>query len=283
MKTITLLTLAMFVVGAIAAPAMADPDHADDRRQDAKDKADDRASKRDEAMEKRDAHAAKHDERRNATIAKAQERCEQYEERTGRDLKACDRLEEVHDEPKSARRAAHALMKAIDALEHRIVTLEKLEVKFMEKLEGDNLTANQTAAYEAKIVRIQAAQNKTLDKIEKMEDRLEGLKAKWDKIRDHVDDHKKVLVCHQGDDGNKTLRISKSAAAAHQRHNDTLGPCPDSDVSFEDDAAESEEDASEAQEGSEEQSAEPASDGSEEQSEGDAGEEPEEESEEPAE
>ncbi len=227
MKTTTLLTIALLVVGAIAVPAMADPDHADERKDAAKDKAAERDAKRDAAMEKREAHAEKHEERRNATIAKAQERCDAYENRTGRDLPACDRLKEVHDEPKSARRAAHALIRAIDALEHRIVVLEKLEVKFMEKLEGENLTANQTAAFEAKLVRIQEAQNKTLEKIEKMEQRLERLKAKWDAVRDHADDHKKLLVCHVGDDGNKTLRINAKAVPAHLRHNDTRGPCPD--------------------------------------------------------
>ncbi len=242
MKTITLLTIALFVVGAVAVPAMADPDHADDRRDGAKDKASDKASdKAAERDERRAAHDAKHDERRNATIAQAQARCDAYENETGRDLPACDRLSEIHEHGKQARRAAHALIKAIDALEHRVVTLEKLEVKFMEKLEGENLTANQTAAYEAKIVRIQAAQNKTLDKIEKMEERLDKLSAKWDKVRDHVDDKAKVVVCHQGEDGNKTIVVGRSAWAAHERHNDTRGPCADQDDPEAEDAFEAEE------------------------------------------
>ncbi len=237
MKTTTLFTIALFVVSAIAVPALADPDHADDRKDAAKERASDKAAERDD---KRGDHMAQKDERKNATIAKAQERCDAYENRTGRDLPACDRLKEVHDEPKQARRAAHALIKAIDALEHRVVTLEKLEIKFMEKLEGDNLTDNQTAAYEAKLVRIQAAQNKTIEKIEKMEERLEKLKAKWSAVRDHAEGQAKVLVCHEGDDGNHTLRISRNAAAAHVGHGDSLGACPDVD----DSALEAESDAS---------------------------------------
>ncbi len=245
MKTLALLTIGLFVVGAIAAPALADPDHEDDHSDAAKEKAssksDKAADKAAERDERRAAHEAKHEERRNATIAKAQARCDAYENETGRDLPACDRLDDIYEHGKQARRAAHALIKAIDALEHRIVTLEKLEVKFMEKLEGDNLTANQTAAYEAKIVRIQAAQNKTLDKIEKMEERLDRLSAKWDKVRDHVDDKAKVVVCHQGEDGNKTIVVGRSAWAAHERHNDTRGPCADHDDPEAEDAFEAEE------------------------------------------
>jgi hypothetical protein len=32
----------------------------------------------------------------------------------------------------------------------------------------------------------------------------------------------KVTVCHKG----KTIRVAQPAARAHQRHGDTLGPCP---------------------------------------------------------
>ncbi len=240
MKTATILTISLLVIGAVAIPAMAESDHRPDERparDERPDRNESRADKMEEMREKREA-------RHNETVDRLKERCAAFENRTGKDVD-CDRLEKAHDKSHQARRAAHALIKAIDALEHRVVVLEKLEVKFMEKLEGENLTANQTAAFEAKLVRIQEAQNKTLEKIEKMEERLERLKEKWDKVRDHVADHRKIVVCHVDEDNEThTIRISAKAWPAHEAHNDTEGACPDFEAEPSDDLQDEEDEAS---------------------------------------
>lgn len=257
MKAMTILIATALVLGAVAVPASAEhkddhqrPDRADrdgrdDNRTDDQNRTD--KDRREEAKERRD--EAKENKTRGPAAhatAKFLAKCEAYKNETGETHRKCEVAAHVAKPCVKDRRAAHAGLKAIDALEHRIVKLERFELRAMKALEDGNLTENQTAKLEAKMERIQAAQNKSIEKIDKIEERMERMKDRCDKVKDHIRDHAKVTVCHVGEDGNETLRISASALRAHMAHNDTKGPCPedvDLDADLGEEAPEEDEDA----------------------------------------
>ncbi len=99
---------------------------------------------------------------------------------------SCERLIEVHSGEHKARRAAHAIVKAIDALEHRVARLEMKEMKLMDKLEDGNVTEENATKIEQHLERIQDAQNNTMERIMHLEARLDAIKERWDSARDHV-------------------------------------------------------------------------------------------------
>lgn len=249
MRIAALSITALLLLAAIAAPAMAEHN---DRHSDRHDK-DEAKADRDAAKAERD--AAKHDRRamgercreaHNETgevpqackqaakkMAKASivKRCEADENGTGDESRVCKAAKAAHKADKQARRAADHAFKALFGLEKRLFKLELLEAKFEAKLEG-NITENQTAAFEAKLEKIDAAQNATQMRIDDARERLEGLKDRWAAVHEHIEG-KKIAICHQGDDGNKTIRVGLAAWAAHERHGDVAGACagddPDAD------------------------------------------------------
>lgn len=252
MKTTTLLTAALMVLAAIAVPAVAHDDSDDDRsgRDGPSDERKDRM---------RDAHERTHERHDNATDKRGpsdeardrfKERCEAYQNETGEQHRKCVVAAHVRDPCMKARRAAHAGLHAVGALEHRVVKLERFELRVLSALEDGNLTANETAEYEAKLDRIQAAQNKTIEKIDKVLERIEGLKDKCQSVRDHVSDRAKLAICHVDEDGNMTsLRIARQAWPAHEAHNDTLGACPDDEYEDDEYEVEDEEDGKPEEDG----------------------------------
>lgn len=168
MNKMTLLTVGLLVVGAVAMPAMAQPDHQSDKRAD--------------AMEKRDARmAAIHD------------RCMEKHNSSDR----CDKVRDAAEPHKQARREAHALQHAIDALYKRVGKLEMKEYQIEQRME--NLTENETAKAESMLERIDAAQEKALERIMHLEAKLEALKEKWAEVRDHVAD----MRAKRGDDSSE--------------------------------------------------------------------------------
>src|SRR5687767_15527701 len=68
-----------------------------------------------------------------------------------------------------ARREAHALHGAIGALERRLGRLEAREIALEQSLEDGNLTANETAAIEAKIAKIDAHQDRMAERLQALE------------------------------------------------------------------------------------------------------------------
>lgn len=162
MKTATYLTLGLFVLAAVAMPAMAQPDHAQDRREAAKD---------------RIAHCQETD---NATH---QERCKA----------AKDKAKDFQKD----RRAAHHLQHAIDALYKRIGKLEMHEYRIESALESGNHSANETAELEAKLERIEGAQEKAILKVRELQAKMGELRDRHEAVRDHVD----AMRAKRGGDG----------------------------------------------------------------------------------
>ncbi len=109
-----------------------------------------------------------------------------------------------HQAHAKARHHAHGLLKAIDALEHRVVALEFRESRLRAHLEEGNLTENETAAAEEGLERIQAAQDKALTKITELRERLRALHDRWQAWKDgHRDD--------AGDDNSTTNATAADA------------------------------------------------------------------------
>lgn len=189
----TLMMLAALVVAAVAVPAMAQPD-GHGRPDD--------AGRPDGAGQGNGADRANGTDRGNGTdqanrsagprgppahaVERMEARCEAVENETGQRPAACDRLAEIHDGEHRARRVAHAGLGALAAWEHLNETLSKLEAKFEAKLAQDNLTANQTAAYQAKLDKIDAMQERLAERISSMDERIAGVEERHEAVREHV-------------------------------------------------------------------------------------------------
>lgn len=223
LTTAILVTLTL-VVGAVALPAVAQPDERPDRPD-----REDREERREQARE-----------RAEAAREKYREHCAEPENETI--AERCEKARDVRDAGQQARRHAKALVEAIDALEHRIAKLEVMELRVNMALEDGNLTGNETAALEQRLERIDAAQQKAAERLMHLYEKLDMLKKRWDKVDDYV-----VVLCHQGDEGEHTIRVAKPAARAHMAHGDTMGPCEaGDDVGDEDEEASGESGESEA-------------------------------------
>lgn len=125
-----------------------------------------------------------------------------------------------------ARREGRALVGAIAALERQIGRLEVREMHLEEKLASGNLTGNQTAeSVQAAIDKIDAAQERLAEKLDKLKARLAALHEKWQSVRDEVkerrrgdaqdDDQDDDQVDHQGDD-----------QGDHEEHEASSSPSP---------------------------------------------------------
>ncbi len=222
-KILTLLALTALVMGAIASPALArehdDEDGSDRPGRDARPDQAERKSDRQEAKSDRpERHIAERcKDAANSTdeipaackrIAKsmgALARCRaaaadnSTDDNSSKLPSSCDRLLEVHDGEHKARRAAHAIIKAIDALEHRVARLEMKEMKIQEQLDEGNLTVENATKAQDRIDRIQEAQDKALERIEHLEARLEAIKERWDGAREHADAQKEKREKAHGD------------------------------------------------------------------------------------
>lgn len=166
---LTLLALSALVIGAVATPVTA---HAGD----------DRAAHHREAAEQ---HREQRGDHRGGHDVVA-EFCSDEDNLTEREQERCDRIRSAHEPGHEARRAGHALVKAIDAHYARVGKLEMKEYEAEQRLADGNLSANDTERLEHALVVIQAQQNKTLDRIAHLEERLGALQAKWSEVEEHV-------------------------------------------------------------------------------------------------
>jgi septal ring factor EnvC (AmiA/AmiB activator) len=98
----------------------------------------------------------------------------------------CDRLERVHDGAHKARRAAHALMGAIDALERRLDRINQTIADLENATADGNLTEEQLENITKRLERLEEHTNRTLERLEHILDRLERLHARWELVREHV-------------------------------------------------------------------------------------------------
>lgn len=171
-RILTLVALSALVMGAVAVPATA---HAGD----------DRAAHHREAAEQARAMRDGHD--RHDRAHDIHERfCGDEDNLTEREQERCDRIRDAHEPGHEARRAAHALVKAIDAHYARVGKLEMKEYEIEQQLADGNLSDNETQRLEHALVVIEAQQNKTLDRVAHLEERLDALKAKWAEVEEHV-------------------------------------------------------------------------------------------------
>lgn len=196
-KTLTLLTATALLVGAVAVSAQ--PGQASDR-------ASDRPGP-------------------GAGFAKA---CEE-----GRiDSDRCERAREIGDKANQARRAAHHAHQAADAIQEAVFRLELKEYRARAALDDPEITEEQAANLTAKIDRIQAAQDKLLERAHDLRERVDDLKERWSEVKDHIESREKVEWCHvpPGDPENATtLMLPPAAAHAHARahEDDHRGACDD--------------------------------------------------------
>lgn len=178
--TLALLSIGLLAVAAVAVPAAAKGDEGDHA-----------AERREAAKEHREAAAAKAEAKGNFT----KERClaaagnasvnESAEER-------CMKHGEFAEKAFKARRAAHALLGAINATERQWARLNATEAALEDKLAAGNFTGNETAeSIEKRLERIDAKQERLADRLEALKERMGKLHDKWAAVREHVADERR--------------------------------------------------------------------------------------------
>lgn len=199
---VTMLCIGLLALTALASPVIAKPGEASDgdrpdRRADAQERMENRSADREARHgQMRDAHDAwQACKRENATEnVSMQERCG--------DEKAFF-LNSTH-----ARREGRALHGAIAALERRIGRLEAREIALEQQLADGNLSANETAAIQEKIEKIDSHQERMVERLQHLQDRMDALHAKWQSVRDHV-----AAKRHGGDDSEDESESESESAS----------------------------------------------------------------------
>lgn len=203
---LALLAVGLVALSALAVPAIAKPgDESGDGHRGPK--ADER---REAAQERRD--AAKHQAelrgnhtREHCLAAAGNDTVNETEE------KRCMRHGEFAEKAFKARRAAHALLGAINATERQWARLNATEAMLEAKLAAGNFTGNETAAsIEKRLERIDAKQERVEERLEKLQERLGKLHAKWDAVREHVAEKRRM---HDGDGDDESSSSSSSSAS----------------------------------------------------------------------
>ena len=174
---LALMGVGLLALAAIATPVLAKPsDDASERRQAGHDKA---AARREAAQEKAEL-------RGNLT----EQRClERHGNQTLNDSaeERCMKHGEFAEKAFKARRAAHALLGAINATERQMARLNATEDRLEAKLAAGNFSGNESAAaIEKRLERIDAKQERLEERLDALQERLAKLHEKWDAVRDHV-------------------------------------------------------------------------------------------------
>ena len=175
---LALLGVGLLTLTAIAAPVLAKPGP-DERREAAQEQ---REQRREAVAEKAAARGNATEERclarhANSTLNESAE-------------KRCMKQGDFAEKAFKARRAAHALLGAINATERQWARLNATEADLEAKLAAGNLTANETERIEHRLERIDAKQDRLEDRLEKLKERLAKLHEKWEAVREHVADQK---------------------------------------------------------------------------------------------
>jgi chromosome segregation ATPase len=203
-RLMALVAVGLLALGAMAAPAAAQDD-ADDRREQARERAEERREQaqerrqeaRERAADARDAWKEHCRPEGNATLNETEQR-------------RCMAVKEFFQGAHEARREGRALYGAIDAMERRIGRLEVREEALEQKLASGNFTGNETAAsIQEKIDKIEAHQERMMERLEHLRERLEALHEKWQSVRDHVAERR-----HGGEDDEDDLDGESSSASS---------------------------------------------------------------------
>jgi hypothetical protein len=196
---LALMGVGLLALAAIATPVLAKPsDDASERRQAGHDKA---AARREAAQEKAEL-------RGNLT----EQRClERHGNQTLNDSaeERCMKHGEFAEKAFKARRAAHALLGAINATERQWARLNATEDRLEAKLASGNFTGNESAqSIEKRLERIDAKQERLADRLEALKERLAKLHDKWAAVREHVGERRRG---HDDDDSDSESESSSSS------------------------------------------------------------------------
>jgi hypothetical protein len=113
-----------------------------------------------------------------------------------------------------ARREGHALVGAIAALERQIGRLEVRQMALEDRLEDGNLSANQTAAIQERIEKIDAAQERLAEKLDQLKARLDALHEKWQSVRDEVKERRHGEDDQDDEEDEEDLGSSSSSSSS---------------------------------------------------------------------
>ena len=178
---LALMGVGLLALAAIATPVLAKPsDAADERRQAGQDKA---AARREAMQEKAEL-------RGNLTQERCLARHGNHSLNESAESK-CMKHGEFAEKAFKARRAAHALLGAINATERQWARLNATEDRLEAALAAGNLSANETERIEHRLEKIDAKQERLADRLEALKERLAKLHDKWAAVREHVDERRK--------------------------------------------------------------------------------------------
>ena len=184
---LALMGVGLLALAAIATPVLAQSgDAASDRRQAAQEKADER---REAAQEKAEARREAAEHRGNVT----EERCiarHGNQSLNESDERKCMQHGEFAEKAFMARRAAHALLGAINATERQWARLNATEAELQAKLAAGDLSANETERIEHRLEKIDAKQERLADRLEALKERLAKLHERWAAVREHVEERR---------------------------------------------------------------------------------------------
>lgn len=178
-----ILAAGLLALGAFAAPVLAqgdseDQDEAKDRREAARERAE---AAREAAKERREAAQERYQDH---CVDDADELNETQQER-------CMKFKEFADRAHKARREGHALLGAVSAMERRIGRLEVREEMLEQKLAAGNFSDNETAeSIQAQIDKIEEHQERIMERLAHLKERLETLHDKWKAVREHVEERR---------------------------------------------------------------------------------------------
>ncbi len=156
-------------------------------------------------------HAAKADDMK----AKAQEMKEKIKEHCAAPVnetvkEKCDKIKDIAGPAMKARREAVALVKAIAAHERQVGRIEVKIDRLEKAIASGNLSAENVTKAQAKIAKLQEREDKVLEQIEHLQDRLAALKAKWAEVKDHLKDVRE----DDAEDGTEASEPATTSAAA---------------------------------------------------------------------
>ena len=190
----TLLALSAAVLvalSAIAMPVAADDDEQDDSR---------REMAKQDAQARREAAKQDAEHRREMAKDAAEQRGNHTKERclaaagnasvNETDEERCMKHGEFAEKAFKARRAAHALLGAINATERQWERLNATEERLEARLAAGNVSANETERIEKRLERIDEKQERLEERLERLRERLAKLHDKWDAVREHVSERR---------------------------------------------------------------------------------------------
>jgi chromosome segregation ATPase len=232
---ISLLCVGLLAVTALASPVTAkdggDQPSASERRDAAKERMENRSADREERKDRmREAHDAWQDCKHDANATGNESRRVRCGDERAFFLNAT-----------KARREGATLYGAIAALERRIGRLEAREIALEQQVASGNLSANETAESQEKIEKIDSHQERMVELLHKLQERLAALHEKWQSVRDHVAEKR------HGDDSDDGAVDDKDDGAVDDSDDAAVDDKDDAAADDKDDAAVDDQDDGDAE------------------------------------